>query len=178
MSLTCQDMCTVHDWTKEAARKVLSKFNIRKRKNVSTAKKKDYHSRRRCPLPNCHAVVQRLPVHLTKMHNLDKWSEDYTNAMTNAPFAPDVQHANIHWQEERFKTKEWEGGPESRPEVSDNLILDPPSSHDFETDSSDGCASEDVPARMYRPHQQCLLYLEILKIGFVHRMEASGTTKL
>ena len=143
-------MCTVHHWTREAARKVLSKFNIRKRKNVSTVKKKDYHSRRRCPLPDCHAVVQRLPAHLTKVHNLDKSSADYTNALTNAPFASDVRHDTIHWQEERFKTKEWEGGPESRPEVSDNLIFDPPSSDDSETDSSDGRV-EDVPSASTMP---------------------------
>ena len=60
-------MWTVHDWTKETASKALAKYNICKRKNVRTAKKKNYHSRHRCPLANCHAIVQHLPTHLKKV---------------------------------------------------------------------------------------------------------------
>ena len=72
-------MRNVHHWSKEAAVKVRSKFNIRKRKNKED-KKKDYHCQRRCPLSDCHSIVCRLPAHPT-----------------------------IRWQEERFRTKEWKG---------------------------------------------------------------------
>ena len=89
-------MCTVHHWTKEAASKALAKYNICKWKNVRTAKKKNYHSRRRCPLANCHAIVQHLPTHLKKVQKLDKSSKQYYDASKNAAVAPDVRHASIH----------------------------------------------------------------------------------
>lgn len=106
-------MRSVHNWTKEAASKVLSKFNIRQRKNKES-KKKDYHPRRRCPLSNCHSV-KRLPAHLQKVHKLDKSSEEYSDALENANVVPDHKHPTISWQEERWKTKEWTGRSESKP---------------------------------------------------------------
>lgn len=112
-------MRTVHHWTKEVASKVLSKFNIRKQKNEKKAKKKNYHSRRRCPLTDCHSIVQRLPAHLQQVHKLDKMSKEYCDAMENATVVPDVRHPQIRWQEERFKTKKWESGPESQTNIAE-----------------------------------------------------------
>ena len=112
-------MRTVHHWTKEAASKVLSKFNIRKPKNEKKAKENNYHSRRRCPLADCHSIVQRLPAHLQQVHKLDKMSKEYCDAMENATVVPDVRHLQIRWQEERFKTKKWEGGPKSQTNIAE-----------------------------------------------------------
>ena len=149
-------MRTVHHWTREAASKVLSKFNIRKRKTERTAKKKNYHSRRRCPLPDCHSVVERLPAHLKQVHKLDKLSKEHCDAMENATVVPDVRHPTIRWQEERFKTKKWEGGPESLPRVpeenlcltdvheDDELPWNDDSSLDSDSDDND-VAVEDIP---------------------------------
>ena len=135
-------MRTVHHGTKEAASKVLSKFNIRKRKTERTAKKKNYHSRRRCPLPDCHSVVERLPAHLKQVHKLDKLSKEYCDAMENATVAPDVRHPTIRWQEERFKTKKWEGGPEAE----GNLYKDDqlPWNDDSSLESDSDCDDDDV----------------------------------
>jgi hypothetical protein len=98
-------MRNVHHWTKEAASKVLSKFNIRKRKNKED-KKKDYHPRRRCPISNCHSIVHRLPAHLKKVHKLDKSSRLHADALENAILVSDGRHPTV---EDRFTTKEWEG---------------------------------------------------------------------
>jgi hypothetical protein len=97
-------MRNVHHWTKEAASKVLSKFNIRKRKNKED-KKKDYHPRRRCPISNCHSIVHRLPAHLKKVHKLDKSSRLHADALENAILVSDGRHPTV---EDRFTTKEWE----------------------------------------------------------------------
>ena len=119
-------MRNVHHWTKEAASKVLSKFNIRKRKDKET-KTKDYHPRRRCPLGTCQSIVLRLLAHLQKVKNLEKSSKGYLDALENAHarVAPDPKHPAIRrWQEERFQTKEWSGRGESmqsRPIHMDNL---------------------------------------------------------
>ena len=101
-------MRNVHHWSKEAAAKVLSKFNIRKRKNKED-KKKDYHCRRRCPLSDCHSIVRRLPAHLKNVHKLEKSSSQYIDALENAKIVSDGRHPTIRWQEERFRTKEWKG---------------------------------------------------------------------
>lgn len=100
-------MRNVHRWTKEASSKVLLKYNIRKRKSKE-AKKKDYHIRRRCPISNCHSIVQRLSAHLQKVHKLDKSSKKYADAILDAGFARDNKHGMIRWQEEKLKTKRWE----------------------------------------------------------------------
>ena len=71
-------------------------------------KNKDYHSRHRCPLSDCHSIVHRLPVHLKKVHKLAKSSRQYIDALKNGNFVSDRRHPTILWQEERFKTKEWE----------------------------------------------------------------------
>ena len=149
-------MRTVHHWTKEAASKVLAKYNIRKRKNVRTAKKKNYHSRRRCPLANCHAIVQRLPAHLKEVHKLDKSSKEYCDALKNGAVAPDVRHDTIHWQEERFTTKRREGGPETQSIIPDILNNDLSSGDDTgsETDSNfddNDSAVEDISSTASMP---------------------------
>ena len=80
-------MRNVHHWTKEAASKVLLKYNIRKRLNKEP-KKKDYRCRGKCPIGDCHSIVQRLPKHLQKVHKLNKASKEYNDAIENAPVAP------------------------------------------------------------------------------------------
>lgn len=100
-------MRNVHHWTKEAASKVLSKYNIRAGRSKE-AKTKDYHRRRRCPIADCHSIVQRLSAHLQKVHKLNVGSKVYQDAMLNATVAPDRKHAIIRWQEEHLKTKTWE----------------------------------------------------------------------
>jgi hypothetical protein len=100
-------MRNVHHWTKEAASKVLVKYNIRKRLTKET-KKKDYRCRRKCPFDNCHLIVRRLPKHLQKVHKLDKASKEYKDAVLNAPVAPNRKHAVIRWQEEKLKRKTWD----------------------------------------------------------------------
>ena len=77
---------TVHHWTKEAASKVLSKYNIRRRLHKEP-KEKDYRCRRKCPIGDCHSIVRRLPKHLQKVHKLDKTSNGYKHAILNAPVA-------------------------------------------------------------------------------------------
>ena len=49
-------MRNVHHWTKDAASKVLLKYNIRKRL-TKEPKKNDYRRRRKCPIGNCHSIV-------------------------------------------------------------------------------------------------------------------------
>ncbi|CAB4032290.1 Neurofilament medium polypeptide [Paramuricea clavata] len=46
-------------------------------------------------------------------------SKEYCDAMQNATVVPDVRHLQIRWQEERFKTKKWEGGPESQTNIAE-----------------------------------------------------------
>ena len=87
-------MRNVHHWTKEAASKVLLKYNIRKRLNKEP-KKKDYRCRRKCPIGDCHSIARRLPKHLQKVHKLNKASKEYNDAIENAPIAPNRKHAVI-----------------------------------------------------------------------------------
>lgn len=95
-------MRNVHKWTKEAAAKVLLKYNIRKRKKAQPTKKhKDYHRRRRCPVSKCHCIVFRLPVHLRKVHNMKDNSKEYSEALASATFVSDKKHPAILWKEER-----------------------------------------------------------------------------
>ncbi|XP_028419188.1 uncharacterized protein LOC114544894, partial [Dendronephthya gigantea] len=100
-------MRNVHHWTKEAASKVLLKYNIRQRL-TKEPKKKDYRCRRKCPIDDCHSIVRRLPKHLQKVHKLDKASTMYQRAIVDAPVAPNRKHAMIKWQEEQLKRKTWE----------------------------------------------------------------------
>jgi hypothetical protein len=95
-------MRNVHKWTKEAAAKVLLKYNIRKRKQAQPTKThKDYHRRRRCPVSKCHSIVFRLPVHLRKVHNMKDNSKEYSEAFASATFVSDKKHPAILWKEER-----------------------------------------------------------------------------
>lgn len=64
-------MRNVHHWTKEAASKVLSKYNIRTRKSKE-AKTKGNHHCCRCSIADCHLIVQRLSAHLQKVHKLNE----------------------------------------------------------------------------------------------------------
>ena len=114
-------MRKVHKWTKEAASKVLLKFNIRKRKapekskntenekeandNSTQEKQKDYHRRRRCPMSKCHSIVLRLPAHLQKVHKMCKSSPIYKRAMLTASYVPDQKHSMIRWKEELTKKR-------------------------------------------------------------------------
>ena len=148
-------MRNVHNWTKEAASKVLSKFNMRQCKDKlknekKEAKNKDYHSRRRCPLPNCHSIVQRLPAHLQKVHKLDKQSKEYCDALENGTIAPDSKHPTIPLQEERISTKQWVGGCESQTVASnENKVCNEGEKEDiglpmgFDTGSDSGDDSDD-----------------------------------
>ncbi|CAB4027970.1 Hypothetical predicted protein [Paramuricea clavata] len=70
---------------KLSCKKVLVKYNIRKRKlpdKKAPAKHKDYHRRRRCPVNQCHSVcVFRLPAHLQKIHKIKTFSKEYIDTM-------------------------------------------------------------------------------------------------
>ena len=96
-------MRNVHKWTKEAASKVLLKYNIRKRKLADDKKRKDYHRRRRCPMNDCHSIVFRLPAHLRKVHKLDRASTEYSTAMAAARVVPDQKHGMIRYKEEHYR---------------------------------------------------------------------------
>ena len=98
-------MRNVHKWTKESSQKVLLKYNIRKRKSKDTmvkTKRKDYHTRRRCPIDQCQSIVFRLPAHLQKVHKLKKTMREYIDAMETAVVVPDHKHPMILWKEERM----------------------------------------------------------------------------
>jgi site-specific recombinase XerD len=97
-------MRDVHKWTKEGASKVLLKYNIRKRMSPEKKhgiKHKDYHTRHRCPISQCHSVVFRLTPHLQKVHKLESSSEEYQNAMLKATVVPDKKHPMVRWKEQR-----------------------------------------------------------------------------
>lgn len=115
-----QHMRKVHKWTKEAASKVLSKFNIRKQNSPETSKntenikkeakdfstmekKKDYHCRR--PVNTCHSIVIRLPAHLQKVHKMSTSSQTYRKAMSTASYVPGEKHAKIRMKEEFIKKR-------------------------------------------------------------------------
>jgi hypothetical protein len=138
-------MRNVHHWTKEAASKVLLKYNIRKTTDKN-AKKKDYHSRRKCPVADCHSIVRRLPKHLQTVHNLSKESREYKYGMLNAPVAPDRKHAVILWQEQKLKTKTWDGKQSSQhSEEHDNE-----GSEDEVVDNSEGrCIDRDISPELF-----------------------------
>ncbi|CAB4014017.1 Neurofilament medium polypeptide, partial [Paramuricea clavata] len=93
-------MRNVHKWTKEAAAKVLLKYNIRKNQQAEPTNK-DYHRRRRCPVSKCHSIVLRLPVHLRKVHNMKYHSKEYSEALASATFVSKKKHPAILWKEER-----------------------------------------------------------------------------
>ena len=97
-------MRNVHKWTEEASRKVLSKYNIRKRKSPKkTPEKKDYHPRRRCPVNQCQSIVFRLTQHLKKVHKMERSSLEFHEALENAKVVPDKKHHLLHWKEEHSK---------------------------------------------------------------------------
>ena len=91
-------MRNVHNWTKEAAAKVLSKYNIRKKEKNED---KDRHLRRRCPIRGCFSVVLRLSAHLQKVHKLEKTSKAYSEAMKSSRVASKGQHTFLKWKEQR-----------------------------------------------------------------------------
>ena len=109
-------MRNVHKWSKEASSKVLVKYNIRKRKSPEKkkgGKHKDYHTRRRCPVNECHSIVFRLTAHLQKVHKMESSSKEYRDAMERARVIPDKKHPMIRWKyEQMHKTsvllKDWE----------------------------------------------------------------------
>ncbi|CAB4033290.1 Neurofilament medium polypeptide, partial [Paramuricea clavata] len=109
-------MRNVHKWSKEASSKVLVKYNIRKRKSPEKkkgGKHKDYHTRRRCPVNECHSIVFRLTAHLQKVHKMESSSKEYRDAMERARVIPDKKHPMICWKyEQMHKTsvllKDWQ----------------------------------------------------------------------
>jgi hypothetical protein len=103
-------MRNVHKWTKEAASKVLLKYNIRQRKShedgdgdddTEQSRKKDYHRRRRCPIPACHTIVFRLATHLQKVHKFQRSSKAYKDSLACATIVPDTKHHLLRYKEER-----------------------------------------------------------------------------
>ena len=91
-------MRNVHNWTKEAAAKVLSKYNIRKNERNED---KDRHLRRRCPIRGCFSVVLRLSTHLQKVHKLEKTSKAYSDAIKSSRVAPKGQHTLLKLKEQQ-----------------------------------------------------------------------------
>ena len=99
-------MRNVHKWTEEASRKVLSKYNIRKRKSPKKSpKKKDYHRRRRCPVSQCQSIVFRLTQHLKKVHKMKRSSTEFRDALENARVVPDIKHPLLRKKDERAKKR-------------------------------------------------------------------------
>ena len=94
-------MRNVHNWTKEAAAKVLSKYNIRKKERKED---KDRHLRRRCPVRGCFSVVLRLSTHLQKVHKLEKTSKAYSDAIKSSRVAPKGQHTLLKLKEQGHRT--------------------------------------------------------------------------
>ncbi len=92
-------MKNVHKWTKEAAAKVLSKYNIRKQD--ATKQSKDYHLRRRCPVGGCFSIVLRLSAHLQNVHKMEKTSKEYCDAIKTSKVVPKGKHPTINWKEQR-----------------------------------------------------------------------------
>lgn len=92
-------MRNVHKWTKKAAAKVLSKYNIRKQ--GATKQSKDYHLRRRCPVGGCFSIVQRLSTHLQNVHKMEKTSKEYCDAIKTSKVVPKGKHPIINWKEQR-----------------------------------------------------------------------------
>ncbi len=100
-------MRNVHKWTKEAASKVLLKYNIRQRKSKdddddnTEQSKKDYHRRRRCPVPGCHTIVFRLATHVQKVHKFERSSKEYKDALACATIVPDRKHHLLQYKERK-----------------------------------------------------------------------------
>ena len=95
-------MRNVHHWTKEAAAKVLHKYNMRKtpatklsKKTESSKRQTDYHLRRLCPVGNCHSIVLRFSKHLQRVHKLTKTSKEYRDAIKMSKVVSKEKHATV-----------------------------------------------------------------------------------
>ena len=144
----------MHNWTKEVAAKVLSKYNIRKNERNED---KDRHLRRRCPIRGCFSIVLRLSTHLQKVHKLEKTSEAYSDAIKSSRVASKGQHTLLNLKEQ------WEQN------VSTNIAVQ---SHDEEpsttlTDHNTGMQPEETSRKVvaYPVLRQFKVWLQTPKGG-------------
>ena len=126
-------MRNVHNWTKRAAAKVLSRYKTEKNQQ------KDRHLRRRCPIPGSFSVVLRLSTHLQKVHKLEKSSKAYSDAIRSSRVASKGQHTPLKWKEQRAQT------------VSTNMAVESDDNEDpstMQTDHSTGAQPEDTSRKV------------------------------
>ena len=98
-------MRNVHHWTKEAAAKVLHKYNLRKtpattNETRSSERHIDYHLHRVCPIGNCRSIVLRFSKHLQRVHKLTKTSKEYCDAIKMSKAVPKEKHAMVKRKEQ------------------------------------------------------------------------------
>ena len=64
-------MNQIHGVPKHIARYTRSQYNMRKdTKKLQNPKYVDYHVRKKCPVPNCVAIVKRISLHLQSVHKM------------------------------------------------------------------------------------------------------------
>lgn len=82
-------MRLTHGWSREDARNVVSKFNLRKSRSKSgKSKQRKLFS---CPIPRCQSVVKRIHNHLTQVHKARSGSKRYNEML----FAAKLNEINV-----------------------------------------------------------------------------------
>lgn len=74
-------LISVHEWSEDRARNVISEFKLRKnyerKQEVSKPLFQDYRKEKKCPVIGCFYEGKRLSVHLQGRHKLPKLSNEY-----------------------------------------------------------------------------------------------------